>query len=156
MPRSAATCEAGPTACLFFARAPPDVTSEEISATFSQYGPVEGVNIYRSWYAPLVVEWCDSRKQRSPPPVKGTALSKDSAAAADQEPACTPLGGSDTSDTSPTRNAAVPEGSGRNKAPTKGSSQPGASSHELLNASLKVGLSASNRGTSTSIPIGDM
>jgi hypothetical protein len=38
-----------PEACLFFARAPQDVTQEEILALFSQYGTVEDDSIYRSW-----------------------------------------------------------------------------------------------------------
>lgn len=41
-----------PEACLFFARAPQDVTEEELTALFSEHGAVEEVSIYRSWCVP--------------------------------------------------------------------------------------------------------
>ncbi|WIA19336.1 hypothetical protein OEZ85_003968 [Tetradesmus obliquus] len=38
-----------PGAAVFFARAPADASTEEIHDLFSQFGDVEGINIYRSW-----------------------------------------------------------------------------------------------------------
>jgi hypothetical protein len=39
-----------PEACLFFARAPQDVTTEQLTSLFSQHGTILDVSIYRSWW----------------------------------------------------------------------------------------------------------
>uniref|UniRef100_A0A383W1T6 RRM domain-containing protein n=1 Tax=Tetradesmus obliquus TaxID=3088 RepID=A0A383W1T6_TETOB len=47
-----------PEACLFFARAPQDVTEEELTALFSEHGAVEEVSIYRSWPSAKTSKGC--------------------------------------------------------------------------------------------------
>jgi hypothetical protein len=48
-----------PEACLFFARAPPDVTVEELTSVFSQHGPVVDVSWWvQSHRKHATSSWC--------------------------------------------------------------------------------------------------